>query len=367
MGERVIGIGLVGCGTNGWVHAHGLAALAAEGEIRAVAAADPSPDGLEAVNRQCAFDRLHPDGASVVSDPEVDAVLVTSPTATHSEIVRRAIALGKPVMCEKPLAPTFAEVASICADVAGSGVVGQVGFHSRFNPMFQHLRDLVVTGELGAPIGYMLREDQFWPTGAVVPGHSSWRSDRAQSGGGALLEHTIHGCDLLSWIFGAATSVTARTRSVFGFGVEDLAAATVEHGSGVIGTITTVFNGVQGREERRLEVFFERGTVEITGDFVIGAREDAMLIHRPATPTEVPDLVALRAAYFATLGITRDDLIFYQYIGDRAFVHGVRSGVLTGPGFPDAYAAHALVEAAYRSADAGGAPVRLADLPGSAG
>ncbi len=362
MSDRVIGVGLVGCGVNGWVHADGLAKLVAEGEIRAVAAADPSPDGLGAVNRACPFDRLHADGAAVVADPEVDAVLVTSPTATHAAVVRAAIALGKPVMCEKPLSPTLAEVRSLCAEVEASGVVAQVGFQSRWSPIFRRLRDLVITGELGAPLGYMLREDQFWPTGAVVAGHSSWRSDREQSGGGALLEHSIHGCDLLGWMFGPAARVTARTRSLFGFGVEDLAAATVEHTSGVIGTITTVFNGVQGREERRLEVFFERGTVEVTGDFVIGAKEDAMLIHRPNVATERPDLTRLRTDFFATLGVTRDDLLFYQYIGDRAFVRAVRAGSVAEPGFGDAFTAHALVEAAYRSADAGGAPVEVADL-----
>jgi predicted dehydrogenase len=270
--------------------------------------------------------------------------------------VESAIEAGKAIMCEKPLAPTFREVRALVEAVGASGLVAQVGFHSRFNPLFVRLHALATGSELGAPLGYMLREDQFWPTGAIVEGHSSWRSDPAQSGGGALIEHTIHGCDLLAWMFGPAKTVSARTRSLFGFGVEDMAVAHIEHENGVIGTVTTVFNGVEGREERRLEVFFERGTVEVTGDFVIGAVEDSLVIHRPGSASEYPDLPGQREAQLSSLGISRRDFIFYQYLADRSFVRSVRAETAATPGFEDALAAHSLVEAAYRSAADDGTP-----------
>ena len=129
-------------------------------------------------------------------------------------------------------------------------------------------------------MAYTLRDDQFWPTGGVVAGHSSWRSDRAEAGGGALLEHSIHSCDILGWLFGPVERVYATTRSVFGYSVEDVAALTIEHRNGVVGNLVTVFNGVQHREERRLEVFFERASVELTTDFLVGAPEDSFLVHR---------------------------------------------------------------------------------------
>jgi len=349
-----VGVGLVGCGSIGQIHAVGLAQLVEEGEIRAVVAADPSADARRAADRNCRFEELCDDPEVVAGHPGVDAVVVAGPTATHPDVVRAVVTGGKAVLCEKPLATSFAEVDRLVADVAASGVTAQVGFHSRFNPLFARLRELATGGELGAPLGYVLREDQFWPTGSVVAGHSSWRSDPRQAGGGALLEHTIHGCDLLVHLFGPAASVSARTRSVFGFGVEDMATAQVEHEGGVIGTVTTVFNGVVGREERRLEVFFERGTVETTGDFIIGAPEDSLAIHRPGAPVERPDLGALRREHFAGLGVRRDDLLFYQYLADRSFVRAVREGRPAAPGFADAWRAHALVDAAYRSAaDAG--------------
>jgi predicted dehydrogenase len=360
-----VGVGLIGCGMIGQIHADGLAKLAADGEIRAVAAADPSAEARAAASRNVAgpdgpgFEQLHADGRAVIADPRVEAVMVTTPTAAHRDLVLAVVESGKPLFCEKPLAPTFAAVRELCDAVARSGVVAQVGFHSRFHPIWARFADIVRSGELGRPMGYTLRDDQYWPTGDVVPGHSSWRSERAQAGGGALLEHSIHSADLLSWLFGPARNVYARTRNVFGYDVEDTAALTIEHEGGVVGNLVTVFNGVRGREERRFEAFFERGAVEITTDFVVGAPEDSFLIQRPDEAPERVDLDALRENHFASLGITRRDFLFYTYPADRAWVHAVRAGTPAAPGFADALAAHALVEAAYRSAVAG-APVDLA-------
>ncbi len=360
MADEPLAVGLVGCGMIGQVHADGLRKLAEDGEIVAVAAADPSAEAREAVQRNCPFGRMSADPLEVISDPAVEAVMITSPTATHLDLLRATLDVGKPVFCEKPLAPTFGDVRSMCAAVASSGVTAQVGFHSRFHPIMNRLRRTVETGELGRPMGYTLRDDQYWPTGDIVPGHSSWRSDRAQAGGGALLEHSIHSADIVSWLFGPAVRVYARSRAVFGYDVEDVAAVTVEHESGVVGTILTIFNGVRGREERRFEVFFERGAVEATTDFIVGAAEDGYLVQQPDVEAHRLDLAVMRDEHFAALGIGRRDFVFYTYPADRHWVGAVRRGETVVPGFEDALRAHSLVEAAYRSA-ATGVAVEIGD------
>jgi myo-inositol 2-dehydrogenase/D-chiro-inositol 1-dehydrogenase len=353
-----LGVGLVGCGMIGQIHADGLGKLAADGEIRPVAAADLSSDAVAAAARNCSFERTGTDPMAVIEADDVDAVLIATPTSAHRDLLLATLAAGKPVLCEKPLAPTFDVVTEMCDAVASSGVVAQVGFHSRFHPLFNTLRDLVTSGELGAPMGYVLRDDQYFPSGDFVPGHSSWRHDRAQAGGGALLEHSIHAADILCWLFGPAATVYCRSRNVFGYDVEDTAALTVEHDTGVVGTLVSIFNGVTGREEKRLEVFFERGAVELTSDFIVGADEDSLLIQRPDQPAEHVDLAALREAHFSRLGIERRDFLFYLYAADRAWVRSVQAGSAASPGFPDALVAHALVDGAYRSA-AAGEPVKL--------
>ncbi|MGH9028313.1 MAG: Gfo/Idh/MocA family protein [Acidimicrobiales bacterium] len=346
-----LGVGLVGCGMIGQIHADGLSKLAEDGEIVTVGAADPSADARTAAARNCPFHYLTGDPFEVIADPAVDAVLIASPTSTHLELVTAVLDAGKPLLCEKPLAPTFGEIEQICRAVEASGLTAQVGFHSRFHPLVNHLHDTVVSAELGRAMGYTLRDDQYWPTGDVVAGHSSWRSRRELAGGGALLEHSIHAADVLCWLFGPARHVHARSRSVFGYDVEDVAALSIEHESGVVGTLLTVFNGVRGREERRLEVFFEQGAVEVTTDFIVGAPEDSYLVQRPDSQAERADLVELRERHFAELGISRRDFLFYTYPADRAWVRAVRDKAPASPGFDDALRAHSLVEAAYRDCE----------------
>jgi len=334
----------------GQIHADGLAKMAQDGEIVAVGAADPSEPSRAATARNCTFEYLTDDPRRVIEDPDVDAVMITSPTSTHRDLVLATVEAGKALLCEKPLAPSFAEVRELCGALEQAKGPAQVGFHSRFHPIVDQIRRLVQSAELGVPMGYTLRDDQYWPTGAVVPGHSSWRSDRAQAGGGALLEHSIHAADIVCWLFGPALRVSASTRSVFGFDVEDVAAVTVEHASGVVGTILSVFNGVRGREERRFEVFFERGALEATTDFIVGAAEDSYLVQRPDAAPERPDLDAMREEHFVALGLPRRDFVFYTYPADRQWVRCMQDGVPASPGFADALRAHELVDAAYRSA-----------------
>jgi myo-inositol 2-dehydrogenase/D-chiro-inositol 1-dehydrogenase len=373
MTEHPVRIGLVGCGMVGQIHADGLRKLSDDGAIVPVAAADPSEAARQAVLGNCPFLDVTPDPYTVIGNPGVDAIMITAPTSTHRDLVLATVAAGKHLFCEKPLAPSLAEVRELCDAVAASGLTAQVGFHSRFHPIVNRVRDAVVSGELGRPMGYVLRDDQYWPTGDVVEGHSSWRSQRVHAGGGALIEHSIHSADILCWLFGPARSVYARTRSMFGYDVEDAAAVTIEHESGVIGTLLTIFNSVRGREERRFEVFFEHAAVEATTDFIVAAPEDSLLIQRPDIASDRPDLGVLREEHFSRLGLDRRDFLFYTYPADRNWVRCVQNEEAASPGFGDALAAHMLVDAAYRSAASntavapGGAPPGAPDDEPSVG
>ncbi len=356
-------VGLVGCGSNGQIHADGLAKLAEEGIVDPVVAADPDPQGRAAAGRNCRFGRLVADPGEVLSDPTVEAVMVCTPTRFHAELVEGAVAAGKAVMCEKPLCPDFASVERLCDVVDASGAVARVGFQSRFHPLYRSLVERVRQRTWGRPMAYSLRDDQFFPTADVVSGHSSWREDPEVAGGGALLEHSIHAVDVLLWTFGPLRRVFASTRHAFGYGVEDTAVLTLEHESGVVGNLLSVFNGVVGREERRLEVFFEQATVELTSDFVVGAPEDSLLVQVPDRPPDRPDLAAMREEAFADMGLPRRDFLFYQYVADRAWALAVRGRNAPAATFGDALAAHAVVEAAYRSA-AAERPVELSAVAG---
>lgn len=355
---------MIGCGQIAQAHAAALRFVSDDGLVQVVAAADPEPAGVERFSEIVGgVARRYANGHDLVADPHVGAVVLVAPTRFHLEYVRAVATAGKPLFTEKPLAPTYPDVQAIVEIIRDAGIPAQVGFQSRHQPLYRRIRTLVHEREHGAPMAYMLRDDQFWPTGGVVPGHSGWRSQRAEAGGGALLEHSIHACDLLGWIFGPVRRVHAATRSVFGYDVEDVATLVIEHESGVVGTLISVFNGVQHREERRLEVFCEQATIEITTDFLVGAPEDSFLIHRAAEEhAERLDVDALRRATWAADGLDPDRQVWvYQYFAHRAFALALRDGTPPSPDVTDALRAHQVVEAAYRSA-ASGAPVEIAAL-----
>jgi len=189
----------------------------------------------------------------------------------------------------------------------------------------------------------------------VVAGHSSWRSDRAEAGAARCSSTRFHSCDILGWLFGPVERVYATTRSMFGYSVEDAATLTIEHANGVIGNLVSVFNGVQHREERRLEVFFERASVELTTDFVIGAPEDSFLVHRAdeqhasgTTSTRCVESVRGRRVRSRSAGVR------VPVLSHHAFAAALRAGRAPSPDVEDALRAHALVEGAYRSARRGG-------------
>jgi predicted dehydrogenase len=348
-------VGIIGCGSIARAHAAALRFVADDGLARTVAVADPDPTGMSrVVGILGGVERTYADGYRLLQDPEVDALVLITPTRFHRDYIAAIAEVGKPLFTEKPLAPTYTVAREIVDLVRAANLPTQVGFQSRFHPLYRHARRLISGGEHGAPMAYVLRDDQFWPTGAVIPGHSDWRSVRAEAGGGAMLEHSIHSCDLVSWLFGPARRVHATTRAVFGYDVEDVAAVVIEHDNGVVGTLLTVFNGVRAREERRLEIFLEQASIEITTDFIIGAPEDSFLIHRAdAQHADRLDVRQLRRDMVAADGFDPEREVFvYQYFSHRAFVAAVRDRRAPSPGIDDALLAHQIVEAAYRSAAA---------------
>ncbi len=138
-----------------------------------------------------------------------DAVWVCTPTASHRPSVEAAVARGWAVFCEKPLATDLAGAEALAATVAGSGVPSQVGLVLRIAPVFRALREVLASGDLGAPMTAIFRDDQYFPVQGVYG--STWRGDVTVAGGGCLIEHSIHDLDILRFCFGEVTGVTGNT------------------------------------------------------------------------------------------------------------------------------------------------------------
>ncbi|HKA84890.1 MAG TPA: Gfo/Idh/MocA family oxidoreductase, partial [Acidimicrobiales bacterium] len=178
---------------------------------------------------------------------------------------------------------------------------------------------------------------------------STWRTDVSVAGRGTLLEHSIHDVDILQWLVGPVTSVSATTRMVHGHdGIDDVAVARLDFAGGPAATLTSVWHDVLERPSlRRVEVLCERLFVALEGDFSGPVRwqftgeEERVLAGRDLASAiaEAGDTTTVNPA--------------------TAFLTSVRDGIAAEPSLADAVPAHRAVDAMYASADSGGAVVRV--------
>jgi predicted dehydrogenase len=336
-----------------WAHSIGIQAMIGAGVVDAAVVAVHDLDeerarGFAAVN-----------GADVVSSvaevlERCDAVWVCTPTAAHRATVEAAVARGCAVFCEKPLAPDLAGAEALATTVADSGVPAQVGLVLRFAPVFRALRDVLGSGELGAPMTAIFRDDQYFPVQGVYG--STWRGDVAVAGGGCLIEHSIHDLDILRFCLGEVTGVTGTTANFSGHeGVEDLATVSLRFASGASAELVSVWHDILSRgSTRRIEVFCRQGMAWLDNDF-LGPLHVQTTDGTEVRPCPPPGWVR-------DLALGDDDigLAISAYVeADRAFLDAVTGGAVPEPSFAEAVVAHRLVDAAYRSSAAGGMPVAV--------
>lgn len=140
--------------------------------------------------------------AELVRDPEIDVVYVATPQSHHLEVAELAIAAGKPVLCEKPLAATVADAEKMVALAREAGVFLMEAMWMRFNPLVRRLQGLIASGEFGrlrsisASFGFALPYD---------PEHRLWNP---ALGGGALLDLGIYPLGLAQLLLGEPDVMT---------------------------------------------------------------------------------------------------------------------------------------------------------------
>lgn len=354
----MVRIGFVGSGLIGWAHGLGLKAMIDGGVLDASIMAVHDQRERQA---RAFLEAVGGTGAEVVADAgevarRCDAVWVCTPTAAHRPAVEAAAAAGCAVFCEKPLDRNLGNAEELVRAVGAAGVPSQSGLVLRSAPVFRALRDLVASGSLGEPMAAVFRDDQYFPIQGTYA--SQWRAEVAQAGGGCLLEHSIHDLDILRHCFGEVATVAARTANHAGHeGVEDLAAVSLSFASGFEANLTSVWHDILSRgSTRRVEVFCRRGMVWLDDDFRgplhLETSEGAEVRACPSPP------------WVDALPLADDEvgLAVRAYVGaDREFLDALAEGRPPAPGLDEALAAHRLVDAAYRSAAAGGVPLTPGD------
>ena len=284
---------------------------------------------------------------ATLESPDVDAVLITAPARSHSDLVCRAAAAGKHVFCEKPMAVTLDEADRAIAAAQAARVVLQVGFNRRFAPGFAAARRAVDDGLVGTP--QLLR--------SLTRDPGPWGGDPARVPQWTIfLETLIHDFDTLCFLNPGANPVAVHTFAdalirpdARGSGHLDTAIVTITFDNGAIATAEASFSALYGYDVRG-EVFGSAGMAtagsgrtsdmtlyDATGTHIDTARRDTDLLH---------------TAYVAELA---------------AFVDAARSADKTGadatiPTGADARRALQIALAAIRSVETGGTTVRIDEV-----
>ena len=246
-------VGVIGTGMIGQDHIRRITEVVPGGRVAAVTDADLARAGQVAAGLPGA--RLHQTGQDLIADGDVDAVLVTSWGATHEEYVLAAIAAGKRVFCEKPLAPTAAGAMRIAlAEMAAGRRLVQVGFMRRYDAGYRAMKAALDDGDLGAPL--LMHCAHRNPS---VPDYG-FTTDMIIS------DSAVHEIDIVRWLFGeeivAASVLTPRRSGHAPEGLQDPLILVLEMSGGAIVDDELFVNARYGYDVRG-EVVCETGTVAL--------------------------------------------------------------------------------------------------------
>ena len=178
-------VAVFGAGRIGRIHSANAAALPG---VRLKFVCDPLADAAASLAQALGAQVSTPE--AVLADKSIDAVVIGSPTDTHSDLIHRAAAAGKHIFCEKPVDLSVARAVDCAAAVRAAGVACMIGFQRRFDPTFAEAQARLARGEIGAP--EMLVVTSRDP--GAPPAHY------LKASGGIFRDMLIHDFDIFRWI-----------------------------------------------------------------------------------------------------------------------------------------------------------------------
>ena len=321
-------IALFGAGRIGQAHAR---SIASHEDAQLAWVCDPVLSAAESAARRSGG-RVTTEVDQVLADPDVDGVLVASPTPTHVDLLTRSAQAGKPVLCEKPIDLDLARIDQCWSDIAHHRPWVMMGFNRRFDPTFREIRRRMDQGEIGTLRALRITSrDPEPPPAAYI----------AQSGG-IFRDMTLHDFDMARYFLGDVAEVHA---FISDDGNDELATAGDAHQAMVLlrstgGALCSISNSracVFGYDQR-LEAFGETGMLEAGNQGRSSVRAYSAAGTETADPYLHFFLERYREAYLAEL---------------EEFIRAVREDDTPSPSFADGRSALVLAEAAVESVATG--------------
>lgn len=251
---NVVGVGIIGLGSIGTTHARALRVVGGAA-LRVFSGGSPAR----------AAEAGWPDAARVPADevaahPEVDVVVVCSPSGDHAEHTLGAVAAGRDVVVEKPLAVRVDDAEKIVTVAAARGVRVSMMSQRRFEPQHRAVKQLLGSGALGR-LRLATTHVHSWRDEAYYAA-AAWRT-AMEGGGGSLMNQGAHNVDVLRWLAGEVDEVTAQyTAQAHVMEAEDTTVATLRFVSGALGLLSTSTATPPGFDAT-ITLHTDRGRVEL--------------------------------------------------------------------------------------------------------
>ena len=317
-------IGVLGAGRIGRLHAENVSRHMSRARLKSVC--DPSLDERWARDLGVEICASTPEG--IFDDPEIEAVVIATPSRFHVDLIERAAEAGKQIFCEKPVAFDVEAIQRAHTAATAAKVRLQVGFNRRFDPAFRHMKEAIEEGTIGdVDMIRIVNRDPRPPARKFIP-----------SSGGLFFDFTIHDLDMVRFLSGSEIAE-----------VHAAGAVLVDPGIGELGDIDTVLISLRLENGALATIDNSRQTgygydqrVE-----VLGAFGDLKVVN----PYET--LVQTRRAQGIHLGTYPDTFIeryreaYLQEL--RSFLRCVQEGTPVEVGAADASAAVLAAQAAQES------------------
>ena len=370
MPARSLGVALIGTGFMGKCHAmawRNVATVFGGAHPRLEILCDTPIDKAEALGAQFGFAAASSDWLSTVRAARVDVVSITAPNGLHRPMAEAALAAGKHVWLEKPMALTL-EDARAMSELAARhpGQVTVLGYNYLRSPAFQAARAMIVAGDIGVPHAFRGVYDEDYSADPDLPW--SWRMTHEAGGLGALGDLGCHLVSQMIALMGPVSEVTAMTQvaiperpSPDGLRAvenEDSAMALLRFASGAQGSFATS-RVAHGRKCRlQWEVHGSEGTIffdqEHMNELWVYRKGEAGFTRHLTGPNQ-PDFGSFCPAPGHNFGFNEQ-----KVIEARDLLAAIAGGVNAGPDFSTGFQIERIIHAMAKS---GGARVRLDALP----
>ena len=270
--------GIIGCGAI--AQRRHIPECVANPDSKLAALADPVKERVEELARIYGA-KPYTDYKDVLKDPGIDAVIVAGPNALHAQQTMEALAAGKHVLCEKPMATSREDARAMLDSAKKSGKYLMIGLNQRLMPPHVKAKRILQSGALGNVIAFRTAFKHPGPEGWSVDAGKSWFFKKGAAFMGVTGDLGVHKADLLRWLLGqefaevggVVTTLDKRDAEGKLIDLDDNAFLTLKTTGGIVGSMILSWTNY-GAEENYTVLYCKNGSLSLGTDPVYGVIVD---------------------------------------------------------------------------------------------